>query len=98
MGWEYRAPHAYDSAGLHGIEQELELEPAYQGNIYEGEEVPDVPKTLREALEAFRGSEVLRAAWGDAVVEHYAHAGNWEQAEFDRRVTDWEVLRGFERA
>ena len=94
----YIAYAAVLAAGLHGIEQRLELEPAYQGNVYEGEQVPDVPKTLREALEAFRNSTVLRAALGDAVVEHYAHAGDWEQAEFDRRVTDWEVLRGFERA
>jgi glutamine synthetase len=32
------------------------------------------------------------------VVEHYLHAGNWEQDEYDRRVTDWKVIRNFERA
>ncbi len=26
------------------------------------------------------------------------HAARWEQAEYDRRVTDWDVARGFERA
>ena len=41
---------------------------------------------------------MLRAALGDAVVEHYVHAARWEQFEYDRRVTDWEVARGFERA
>ena len=94
----YIAYAAVLAAGLHGVENKLELGPAYGGNVYEGEGVPDVPKTLREALEAFRGSKMLRAALGDAVVDHYAHAGDWEQAEFDRQVTDWEVLRGFERA
>ena len=94
----YIAYAAALAAGLHGIDQGPELGPAYDGNIYEGRHVPDVPKTLREALAAFRGSAMLRAAFGDAVVEHYAHAGDWEQAEFDRQVTDWEVLRGFERA
>jgi glutamine synthetase len=39
----------------------------------------------------------MRAALGDKVVEHYLHAGNWEQTEYDRRVTDWEVIRNFER-
>jgi glutamine synthetase len=34
---------------------------------------------------------------GDDVIDHYLHAGNWEQFEYDRRVTDWERLRGFER-
>jgi glutamine synthetase len=32
------------------------------------------------------------------VVEHYLHAGRWEQFEYDRRVTDHELIRGFERA
>ncbi len=40
---------------------------------------------------------MIRAAFGDKVVEHYLHAGRWEQAEYDRRVTDWEVIRNFER-
>ena len=35
---------------------------------------------------------------GDAVIEHYLHTGRWEQLEYDRRVTDWEVVRNFERA
>ena len=54
--------------------------------------------TLREALAAFKKSKVLRAAFGDPVVDHYLHAGQWEQAEYDRRVTDWELIRYFERA
>ena len=35
--------------------------------------------------------------FGDEVVDHYVHAARWEQAECDRRVTDWELIRGFER-
>ncbi len=85
------------AAGLDGIDRELELGPAYSGNIYQAEEVPDVPKTLRAALEALDKSDMLRAALGDQVVDHYLHAGRWEQAEYDRRVTDWEVIRNFER-
>ncbi len=85
------------AAGLHGIENELELAPAFEGNMYEAEEVAAVPKTLREALQALDDSAVIRAAFGDKVVEHYLHAGRWEQAEYDRRVTDWEVIRNFER-
>ena len=40
---------------------------------------------------------MLRAALGDAVVDHYVHTANWEQFEYDRRITDWELMRGFER-
>jgi glutamine synthetase len=41
---------------------------------------------------------MLRGAFGDDVINHYVHAASWEQEESDRRVTDWEVNRGFERA
>jgi glutamine synthetase len=40
----------------------------------------------------------MRSALGDTVVEHYLHAGRWEQAEYDRRVTEWGIIRNFERA
>jgi glutamine synthetase len=58
----------------------------------------EIPKTLREATDTLRGSKMLRAAFGDAVVDHYVHAAEWEQGEYDRRVTDWELKRGFERS
>ena len=44
-----------------------------------------------------RESKMLRAALGDEVVEHYVHTAKWEQFEYDRRITDWELMRGFER-
>jgi glutamine synthetase len=40
---------------------------------------------------------MLRAAFGDAVIDHYVHTAEWEQFEYDRRITDWELKRGFER-
>ena len=54
--------------------------------------------TLRDAAAALNKSKMLRAAFGDGVVDHYVRAARWEQEEYDRRVTDWEVTRGFERA
>ncbi|MNY81506.1 hypothetical protein D3C86_2231010 [compost metagenome] len=53
---------------------------------------------MRAATEALTGSKMLRAAFGDDVIDHYVRAAEWEQEEYDRRVTDWEVARGFERA
>ena len=41
---------------------------------------------------------MLRDALGDAVLGHYLHAARFEQSEYDRVVTDWEIARGFERA
>lgn len=93
----YLAYAATIAAGLHGIENELELEPALAGNVYESA-AAEVPKTLRDAVERLDGSAALRAALGDEVVDHYVHTGRWEQSEYDRRVTDWELFRNFERA
>lgn len=93
----YLAFAATIAAGLYGIENKLELEPAISGNIYEMDDVHDVPRTLREALAALEESSVLRDVFGDAIVEHYLHTGRWEQSEYDRRVTDWELRRTFER-
>jgi glutamine synthetase len=86
------------AAGLHGIEQRLELGAEFTGDAYAAADAPDVPATLREALEALDGSRILREALGDRVIEHYLHAGRWEQSEHDRRVTDWDLRRNFERA
>lgn len=94
----YLAIAAQIAAGLAGIEQKLELEPELAGDAYRSESARPIPATLRAAAEALRGSAMLRAAFGDDVVEHYAHAAWWEQEHFDRAVTDYEVARGFERA
>jgi glutamine synthetase len=94
----YLAYAALIAAGIDGIERKLELESEFRGDAYGSRRAREIPKTLRDATEALRKSAMLRAALGDEVVDHYVHAGRWEQAEYDRRITDWEVARGFERA
>jgi glutamine synthetase len=93
----YLAFAALLAAGMAGIEEKLVLAAPNTGDAYAGEKLPEVPKTLREALEALDKSAFMRQTFGDAVVDHYVHTGQWEQAEYDRRVTDWELMRGFER-
>jgi glutamine synthetase len=93
----YLALSALVAAGLHGVERELELEPAYEGNAYLAADKPRLPSTLREARDLFAASEVARAAFGEEVVEHYVHAADIELAAFESAVTDWERFRGFER-
>ena len=93
----YLAFAALTAAGLAGIEQKLELEAPYVGDAYQDKTLREVPKTLREATELMRTSKMLRAAFGDDVIDHYVHTANWEQFEYDRRITDWELKRGFER-
>ena len=86
------------AAGIAGIEEGLELPAPHQGDVYEAEHAEEVPTTLREATETLRNSTMLRKAMGDGVVDHYVRCAAWEQEEFDRVVTDWEIARGFERA
>ena len=93
----YLAFAALIAAGLAGIEEKLTLDAPFSGDAYHGKKLPEVPKTLREATEALDKSKMLRAALGDAVVDHYVHTAKWEQFEYDRRITDWELMRGFER-
>ena len=94
----YLAFAALIAAGLAGIEQKLKLEPAFVGDAYKGDPARDIPRTLRDATLALRQSKMLRAALGDEVIDHYVHTAEWEQLEYDRRVTDWELKRGFERS
>jgi glutamine synthetase len=92
----YLALSAMIAAGLHGIDNGLELEPAYEGNAYESDK-PHVPRTLRDARDLFARSDVAREAFGDEVVEHYLNNADVELTAYDSAVTDWERFRGFER-
>jgi glutamine synthetase len=69
----------------------------FEGDIYQAAELPLVPKTLAEATALFEKSAFARQAFGEEVVDHYAHFFRTEQAASDRAVTDWERIRYFER-
>ncbi|HEY5939196.1 MAG TPA: glutamine synthetase family protein [Gemmatimonadales bacterium] len=94
----YLAFAATIAAGLYGVEQELKFEGLYTGNAYADPAVRQVPKTLYEAVELLTGSKAARAAFGDVVIDHYVNTARQEQAVFDRRVTDLDLQRNFERA
>lgn len=94
----YLAQAALIAAGLKGLEDKLELEPPADGDMYNNDAVPDVPRTLITATESLRSSAFMREAMGDYVVDHYTRCAEWEQEEFDQTVTDWEIARGFEKA
>jgi glutamine synthetase len=92
----YLALAAMIAAGLHGIESELELEAAFEGNAYESDK-PRVPHTLYAARDLFAGSDVAREAFGEDVVDHYLNRARVELDAHEAAVTDWEKFRGFER-
>jgi glutamine synthetase len=92
----YLALAAMLAGGLHGIENELELEDELVGNAYTSDK-PQVPHTLRAAREQFAASATARAALGADVVDHYLNMADVELAAFEGAVTDWELARTFER-
>jgi glutamine synthetase len=92
----YLATAAMLAGGLHGIEQDLPLEPELVGNAYDSDK-PHVPTTMADARERFASSAIARAAFGDEVVDHYVNMADVELAAYGAAVTDWELRRGFER-
>jgi glutamine synthetase len=93
----YLAFSALIAAGLAGIDEKLSLQEPFVGDAYQAAKLPDIPKTLRAATETMAKSKMLKDALGQDVIDHYVHTAKWEQLEYDRRITDWELHRGFER-
>jgi glutamine synthetase len=94
----YLALAAALGAGLYGIENALEPEPQIIGNAYE-QEHPEhlaLPKTLWEAAQAFKASNAARSLFGDIFVDHFSASREWEEREFRKHITNWELERYFE--
>ena len=92
----YLATAALIAAGLHGMQNELPLEPEFIGNAYLSDR-PRVPSSLTEAARLLGESEIAHEAFGKTVVDHYLNAARVECEQFASVVTDWERVRGFER-
>jgi glutamine synthetase len=84
-------------AGCAGIDEGLDCGDDYRGNAYVDDELPSLPKSLREAADLLNESKLARAALGDDVVDFYVHTARLEVNAFDNSVTDWERVRYFER-
>ena len=94
----YLALAAALGAGLYGIEQQWDPEPQTMGNAYE-QQYPEqlaLPRTLWDSAQALKSSAESRDLFGDAFVDHYAASREWEEREFRKHITDWEMERYFE--
>jgi len=86
------------ASGLAGIEQKLEPDQQVTGNAYE-QQFPaerQLPTTLWEAAQRLKTSSMARRYFGDHFVDHYAASREWEEREFRKHITDWEMERYFE--
>jgi glutamine synthetase len=97
-GNPYLALAAAIASGLWGIEQKLDPGDPVDGNSYAKSHPAksQLPRTLTEAAERFHKSKAARALFGDAFVDHYAATREWEEREFRKHISDWELDRYFE--
>jgi len=85
------------AAGLDGIRNKIEPPQPFQGDI--GHLTPEeierngigfLPRTLPEALAALESDEVIGAALGPAILEHFLIVKRQELAQYDIEVHPWE--------
>ena len=88
------------AAGLEGIEKEYPLGPPTEENVFEltAEErkargIQVLPGSLKEAIEAFEGSDFARRALGDHVYESLLRNKIIEYDTYRKHVTDYEMDR-----
>ena len=88
------------AAGLEGIEQEYELPPSVEPNIYkmtadERETIGlgALPNNLYEAIKETQESELVRRTLGDHVFERFVTNKLNEWYEYREQVTDWEIRK-----
>lgn len=93
----YLAFAAMLAAGMAGVDEGLDCGDVYEGNAYVDAALPALPESLKEAAELLKGSRLAKTAFGEHVVEFYAHTARLEARAFDNSVTDWERSRYFER-
>lgn len=90
----------------HGVERELTGPPEAPGRAFEDGRAEPLPTDLLAAVEALRRSELARAWYGDALVDHYALSRVAEHEEWRKRgvsaagdaeqVPEWELARYLE--
>lgn len=94
----YLALAAAIASGLAGVEKQLHPSKPIVGNAYE-EDFPEslaLPTTLWEAAQKFKQSKVALDWFGAGFVEHFSATREWEEREFRRHISDWEMQRYFE--
>ena len=88
------------AAGLEGIEREYPLQPPTEENVFEisADErarrgIESLPGSLKEAIQAFSGSDFARRALGDRVFESLIENKTIEWDAYRRHVSDFEMDR-----
>ena len=86
------------ASGLWGIEHKAEIVSMVKGSAYE-QTFPaslQLPATLWEAAQRLKASTTAVDYFGAAFVEHFAASREWEEREFRKHISQWELERYFE--
>jgi glutamine synthetase len=94
----YLALAAAVGSGLWGIENKIDPGEPVKGNSYEIEHPAErqLPRTLMEAAGRLKASNAARDLFGDSFVDHYSATREWEEREFRKAITEWELDRYME--
>jgi glutamine synthetase len=94
----YLALAAAVGSGLWGIENKVDPGEPIKGNSYDKKHPAksQLPRTLMEAAGRLKASKPARELFGDAFVDHYSATRDWEEREFRKAITDWELERYME--
>ncbi len=87
------------ASGLWGVENQIEIESLLQGGSAYDQTFPphlQLPATLWDAAQALKASSMARAYFGDEFVDHFAASREWEEREFRKHISQWELERYFE--
>ena len=94
----YLALAAALGSGLWGVENKIEPSDPVTGNAYD-KTFPakqHLPKTLMDSAQRLRKSKAAAELFGAEFVDHYATSREWEEGEFRKAITDWEMERYLE--
>lgn len=92
----YLAHAAALASGLYGIKNKLKLPKATTGNGYRDLTQGVLHRSLWDATQAFKESQIAKELFGDMFVKHFAGSREWECKQYAKAVTDWEYKRYFE--
>ena len=94
----YLVLSAVIASGLWGIENKVYPEELVVGNAYDKtfSDALKLPATLWDAAQKLKTCSMARERFGDAFVEHFAATREWEEREYRKHISQWEMDRYFE--
>jgi len=86
------------ASGLYGLEHQLPAPKLIEGNGYYNDELPNIPRTLKDAAELFDRSEKAVEYFGKEFVEIFSELIHFDISVHNQKVSDWERERYLENS